>query len=44
VPAGTPAFIIIAALRLIFDGFNYQATAYAAPLIRVEWCLDPKSI
>ena len=29
-------FDMIAALGLIFEGFNYKATAYAAPLIRVE--------
>lgn len=36
--------IIIAAAGLMFDGFDYQATAYAAPLVRVEWHLDPKSL
>jgi AAHS family benzoate transporter-like MFS transporter len=32
----------IAAFSLIFDGYDFQATAYAAPLIRQEWQLDPK--
>jgi benzoate transport len=32
----------IAAFGLIFDGYDFQATAYAAPLIRQEWQLDPK--
>jgi benzoate transport len=34
--------IIVAAVGLVFDGFDFQATAYAAPLIRNEWHLDPK--
>lgn len=34
--------IIVAAVGLLFDGFDFQATAYAAPLIRNEWHLDPK--
>ncbi|HUC49763.1 MAG TPA: MFS transporter [Xanthobacteraceae bacterium] len=34
--------IVIAAFGLIFDGYDFQATAYAAPLIRQEWQLDPR--
>jgi hypothetical protein len=34
--------IIIAAVGQAFDGLDFQATAYAAPLIRNEWHLDPK--
>jgi benzoate transport len=36
--------IAISAVGLIFDGFDYQATAFAAPLIKTEWNLDPKTL
>ncbi len=36
--------IAISAVGLIFDGFDYQATAFAAPLIKTEWGLDPKTL
>lgn len=36
--------IAIASIGLLFDGFDYQATAYAAPLIRAEWQLDPQTL
>jgi benzoate transport len=36
--------IWISAIGLLFDGFDYQATAYAAPLIKSEWSLDPKTL
>jgi MFS family permease len=32
----------IAAFGLLFDGYDFQATAYAAPLIRTEWHLEPR--
>jgi MFS family permease len=34
--------IALAAFGLVFDGYDFQATAYAAPLIRQEWHLDPR--
>ena len=38
-----PKVTAIAAFGLICDGYDFQATAYAAPLIRQEWQLDPKA-
>ena len=36
--------ICICIVGLIFDGFDFQATAYAAPLLKSEWNLEPKTL